>query len=228
MSRLFRAFSWAVYSLLLFCLVTSVRGQAGSDRRRTDGAQRSRREAPLLRGAMQAGLAFEPNRGQTDPRVRYLCRAGGYTLFLTGREATFRLGRLADPSAGGLPARQARVRMSFAGAGREPRFSGVEELPGKVNYFLGRDAARWRLEIPTFAKVRCSGLYPGVDLVYYGRRSTGGSLAGEGLEYDFIVAPGADPSRIRLAFQGDAAMEVDARGALRLRTAAGELRFPRP
>jgi len=68
---------------------------------------------------------------------------------------------------------------------------GAEELPGKTNYFIGNDPKKWRTNVPTYAQVRYHDVYPGVDLVYYGNQ--GGQL-----EYDFVVAPGADPSAIAL------------------------------
>lgn len=72
--------------------------------------------------------------------------------------------------------------------------SGERQLPGTANYFLGNDASRWRTTVPTYALVRYSKVYPGIELVYYG---TGGQL-----EYDVVVHPGADPSRIHLAIDG--------------------------
>ena len=75
--------------------------------------------------------------------------------------------------------------MKLVGANRAPEIVGLEELPGKSNYFAGRDPKRWRAGIPTYAKVKYEGVYPGVDLVYYGRERQ--------LEYDFVLAPQADP-----------------------------------
>ena len=71
---------------------------------------------------------------------------------------------------------------------------GLDELPGKANYFIGRDPKRWRTDVAGYAKLRCRGVYPGIDLLYYG--------SGRELEYDFVVAPGGDPTRIRLRFEG--------------------------
>src|SRR5262249_12992669 len=92
--------------------------------------------------------------------------------------------------------------------------------PGKVNYFRGNDPRKWRTGIPTYAKVRYRGVYAGVDVVYYGAQRQ--------LEYDFVVAPGADPTRIRLAVTGAEALGVDGAGDLLLRTATGALRLHKP
>ena len=97
---------------------------------------------------------------------------------------------------------------------------GLEKLPGAVNYFLGNDPRHWRTNIPTYAKVIGQSVYPGVDVVYYGNQQQ--------LEFDFVVAPGADPGVIRLAFDGTQEVSLEAGGALVLRTATGAVRWQKP
>jgi hypothetical protein len=80
------------------------------------------------------------------------------------------------------------VGLRLVGAKTDAEVIGREELPGKVNYFIGSDPKKWRMNVPTYAKVRYHDVYPGVDLEYYGNQ--GGEL-----EYDFVVAPG--PTRTR-------------------------------
>ncbi len=109
--------------------------------------------------------------------------------------------------------------MTLVGANPAPRITGDGQLPGKTNYFVGSEA-EWRRNIPNYAKVHYGDVYPGVDLVYYGEQGQ--------LEYDFIVAPQADPSRISLSFEGAEQLNVDANGDLVMRTAAGELRHHKP
>src|SRR5258708_10348086 len=82
------------------------------------------------------------------------------------------------------------VRMSLVAANQMAKVTGVDELPGKSNYFIGNDPAKWRTNVPTYAKVKYQDVYPGIDLVYYGNQQQ--------LEYDFVVAPGADPKAISL------------------------------
>lgn len=147
-------------------------------------------------------LAFQPNRGQTDPEVRFLSRGHGYTLFLTESEAV-----LANP--------QAVLRMRLLGANKAPRIGGRQELPGKVHYFRGPDRRTWQTNIPTYAGVAYEQIYPGTDLLFYGRERT--------LEYDFVLAPGADPRRIRFAFDGAQSMRLDQDGDLVLTTCAGDI-----
>ncbi len=80
------------------------------------------------------------------------------------------------------------LRMKLVGANPDAKVTGSEELPGKVNYFIGNDPKKWRTDVPTFAKVSYENVYPGVDLIYYGNQGQ--------LEYDFVLAPGADPKAI--------------------------------
>ena len=87
------------------------------------------------------------------------------------------------------------LRMKLVGANPNPEVTGENELPGKSSYFIGNDPSKWRTNVPTYAKVKYEEVYPGIDLVYYGNPGAPGQL-----EYDFVVAPGADPRAIRLAF----------------------------
>jgi hypothetical protein len=169
-------------------------------------------------------LHFEANRGQTDSRVKFQSRGSGYTLFLTPSEAVMVLrSAQADPSplaSNHEPGTHSVLRMKIEGANPSPRVSGLEPLPGIVNYFIGKDPAKWRTNVPTYGKVQYRDLYPGVDLLYYGNQRQ--------LEYDFVVRPGADPSSIVLSFQGADRVEVDAQGDLVLQTALGQIRQRKP
>src|SRR5262249_4875604 len=98
--------------------------------------------------------------------------------------------------------------------------AGLDELPGKVNYFLGSNPASWRTNLPTFAKAKYTAVYPGIDLVFYG--------AGREIEYDFLVAPGADPGAIRLAFDGADRLGRDSSGSIALRAGGETIRMRRP
>ena len=164
--------------------------------------------APISRVVDRQSLSFEENRGQTDSRVKYLARTGGWSLFLTSTEAVLALQE-------GGP-----VRLAWKGGSTDPRIQGEEELPGKVNYLVGA-APRWRSGIPTYSRVRYSGVYPGIDLVFYGN---GGQL-----EYDLIVAPGADPKTVRLGIAGADRLSVDkATGDLVLALGGSEMRLSKP
>ncbi len=124
------------------------------------------------------------------------------------------------------------VRMKLEGANPKAKVSGMSELPGKSNYFIGNDPKKWRTNVSNYAEVKYEGVYPGIDLVYYG--SEGGQL-----EYDFVVAPGADPSVIAFDIVGaglvpapgrprGAPLRIDSAGDLVIPTDAGEVRFHKP
>ena len=110
--------------------------------------------------------------------------------------------------------------MQLAGANPAAAASGSSPLPGKSNYFIGNDPAKWHSGVPQFARVRYQGVYPGVDLVYYGNQGR--------LEYDFEVAPGADPRQIALRFQGQESANLDAGGNLILASGGNEVSLKAP
>ena len=177
-------------------------------------------------------LIFEANQGQTDRQVKFLSRGSGYTLFLTPSEAVLALKqpkteakveaqKEAVTTSNSEPRTSNTVlRMRLVGANPKPKMAGLEELPGKSNYFIGNDPKKWRANIANYAKVRYRNIYPGVDLVYYGNQQQ--------LEYDFVVSPGADPGRIALRFQGADRLEVDTQGNLVLHTGLGEIHQRKP
>ncbi len=167
----------------------------------------------LLEAYGQVPLSFEANHGQTDSQVRFLSHGPGYALYLTGQEAVLSLNRAKDASA-------AVLRMQLLGSNARPGVTGVNLLPGKVNYLQGNDPSRWRTHVPTYGKVDYQEVYPGIDLVYYGNQRQ--------LEYDFIVAPGVDPSAIRLRFAGADRLEIDGQGNLLLHTLGGVVQQQRP
>jgi len=179
-------------------------------------------------------LSFEVNHGQTDARVKFLSRTSGYSLFLTGDEAVLVLsGRKAitnkakiegaahkSQSAMAAPKSGAVLRMKLRNANPAARVTGVYELAGTSNYFIGNDPTKWRTNVPTYAKVKYEGIYSGIDLVYYGNQRQ--------LEYDFIVAPGADPRRIAFDVRGAKRVHRDEHGDLVLKMSEGEIRWHKP
>jgi hypothetical protein len=153
-------------------------------------------------------LFFEANRGQADSAVRFVARGHGYNLLLT-------------PTGTQLVLRHAGRRMFVSthvvGANPNVRIRGEESQPGTVNYFRGGRSQR---DIPTFAKVRYTNLYPGIDVVYYGNDSR--------LEYDFVVRPGSKPESIKLSFEGIDPLSIDSDGNLILRAGASEMKQHKP
>jgi Beta-propeller repeat len=169
-------------------------------------------------------LSFEVNagqvRGEGSERVRFLARGRGYTLFLTSTGAILKFHGRSRNSGGkssGIGLKfpitgdretptfrawsTAVLRQKLVGANPRTKAVGLEELPGKTNYLVGSDPAKWQRDIATYRQVKLEGVYPGIDAVYYGRD-------GE-MEYDFVVAPGADPKAIRLVIEtGDWTQET--------------------
>ena len=142
---------------------------------------------------------FEANRGQTDSRVQFLSRGGRYAWFFSTDEVVV---AIADGEG-----RQANLRMQFAGANSHAEPIGLEALPGRSNYFIGDNAARWQTGVPHYAKLLFEDIYPGIDLLYYW--SADGNL-----EYDFVVEPGADPGEVQLRFDGPEKLEISKAGDL--------------
>ena len=167
-------------------------------------------------------LNFEPNLGQTSAEVQWLSRGTDYTLFLAGPDAVLEMNKIAHSGPG--EAQQPSIsssalRMNLVGAGKAESASGEEPLPGKANYFSGSDSSKWQKNVPLYGKVRLQSVYAGIDLVYYGHQGQ--------LEYDFVVAPGADASAIRMKFDG-APAKLAANGDLILPVADTEVRFHKP
>src|SRR5580692_1612502 len=228
-------------TLALFCAITlfdalgiTVQSFAQTTQPNTASHTDPKAQTRILDPYGKLPLSFEANHGQTDNKVKFLSRGHGYSLFLTGNEAVIALKKtppqtketkllprreLAEKLKGGAEA-VTIVRMQLAGANAVPRVGGAKELPGKVNYFIGNDPASWRTNVPTYAKVKFEGVYPGIDLVYYGNQGQ--------LEYDFVVAHGVDPNQIRLKFEGAGKLRLDEKGDLLLGSAGEEVRFEKP
>ena len=181
-------------------------------------------------------LSFEANQGQFDSRVKFVSRATGHTIYLTSTEAVLCFytpiavagdrpavaigSEFASQQTSAARSPSTVLRMKLIGAAPARIVDGIDELPGKSNYFLGNDPKDWRTGVKNFAKVRYRSVYPGIDLVFHSDQRD--------LEYDFNVAPGANPAKIRLSFKGAERVTVDKNGGLVLKTTGGEIRQPRP
>ena len=212
--------------------------QPSSSSRRGNGSQPDRAARARIHEAYgKLPMRFEAVQKPRGREAGFISRGAGYSLFLAANEAVLRL-RIADcglrieeidyrstiftnpqsairnPQSAIRNPQSAVLRMKLVGASRRPRVSGVEQLQATSNYFVGNDRSKWRTNVANFAKVKYESVYPGVDLVWYGNQRQ--------LEYDFIVAPGADPRRIKLAFAGADAITIDDEGALSLRPDGNE------
>ena len=149
-------------------------------------------------------LAFEPNQGQTDPRVRYLARSGNMVVFLTGDGYT-------------LSTAGQSVSMQIAGAYTVSRLTAESPIAGVSNYYL---SGRAITGIPHFERIKAQRVRPGIDAIFYGRDHQ--------VEYDFILAPGADARSLTLHFTGPGKPTVDSNGDLVLRSGEVEFRHHKP
>ncbi len=165
-------------------------------------------------------LSFAPNVGQADAAARFVSRGGGYALSLAPTRAVLALSPSPEPGRPGAsgPATTGAgdahlLGMSLAGADPAAAMVPTKALPGTANYLTGDDPGAWHVGVPTYGEVTTAGVYPGIDLVWYG---TGGAL-----EYDFRVAPGADASAIRVDFEGTRRLSLAANGDLNVDTGTG-------
>jgi len=164
-------------------------------------------------------LAFEKNEGQTSPEVKFSARGSGHSLFLTARDTVLALHRPgATQKSGTSP--DSVVRMKLLGCNWHTQVAALHKLSGTSNYFVGNDSVKWRTRIPQYSRVRYASVYPGVDLIYYGNQRQ--------LEFDFIVAPDADPRAIKLQIHGAQQLRIDSQGDLVLRIDKQELRWKKP
>jgi hypothetical protein len=187
--------------------------------------------AALMADYGRLPLRFEVNEGQIAPEVKFVARGGGYALFLTDRAAVLSLtkdgvglhghrGSAADAVAADTGAKSDVIRMELVGASANSKVSGAEPLAGKANYLIGNDPSGWHTDVATYARVKYAGVYPGVDLVYYGNQRQ--------LEYDFVVEPGASARQVRVRFDGARRLRVGVDGNLRIFARKGEIAFQKP
>ena len=186
--------------------------------------------APVLATFGNPPLYFEADCDQSGTARSFLARGSGCSFFVAPTEAALTLAKF-DLSPASSPrerggARPGRItqtrtlRFEFVRANSHARISGNGELPGKVNYLIGSDPARWRVGLPLFARVRVENIYPGVDLVYYGNQQR--------LEYDFVVSPHSDPGAISIRFSGADKIRIDAQGDLVFSLGGDEIQQPKP
>jgi len=163
--------------------------------------------APAVKWSNVA-LSFEPNVGQAGPEVGYVARGSTYTLYLSSGEMLL------------AAKNQSPLRMELVGANPSARMGGEDLQASTSNYFVGNDPSKWRSFVPNYGKVRFPELYPGIDLVCYGHDGN--------LEYDWIIAPGADPQKIRLVFDNPDRVRIDKSGGLAIMLGKNEYRHKKP
>jgi Beta-propeller repeat/Domain of unknown function DUF11 len=207
----------------------------------TGGGQQIRAESKARALSLMAGLPlmFEPNQGQqnldpADRRAKFLVRGSSYGLYFGAQGAILSLPsqaslnqpsqkkpRSASQSQSLSPSALHfdQIEMKLAGANANAAVTAIDPLPGKTNYLIGADPAKWHRGIPQFARLRYENIYPGINLVFYGNQGR--------LEYDFQVAPGADPAQAELQFDGAKQLALQD-GDLVVKSAGSSVRFQAP
>jgi uncharacterized protein (TIGR03437 family) len=194
----------------VLCVAPFLAGQVRTDTGQAEGGADDRFLSSAgpssLQGRPQTTMArptvhFEPNVGQVKGRTEWMAQAHGVAVYITGSEVAFALGRNNE-------------HMRFVGASRKSRGVGIDSLGTYSNYFIGAAEKNWFSGVPHYGSVRYPNVYPGIDVVYHSSHND--------VEYDFVLAPGANPRQIEMAF--DREVHVDDGGDL----VAGALRQHRP
>ena len=160
----------------------------------------------------QLPIRFEENRGQFNAEVKFVARDAERTLFMAPREVVMSLRTEKNASK--------NVRMKFHGCSGAAAVTGEDPVDTRSSYYIGNNPAAWHRDVANFAKIRYHDVYPGIDVVYYGTSRQ--------LEYDFAVAPNAEPERIELSFDGVDNVTIAGNGDLVLQTPAGSVVHRKP
>lgn len=196
---------WPTTAFILTGLVLSLSYSQIDSPGKTDAALISQRVGDF---SLKTPLYFEANQGQLADDVSHMAAGKGYRIAFSGPDALIQLSNQKTKAS-------ASIHMSFAGAENSQPLGSLDKREGVVHRYLGREKSRQFTNIPTYKKLKAPNLYPGIDLVYYGRQRE--------LEYDFVVKPGANPEDIRLSFDGVKKLYANENGDLVLDTGNGEL-----
>ncbi len=234
--------------LLAVCVESAAGTHASASGVSAQAAARARAGAAYA----QQPLMFEANEGQAAPQVKLLAHGAGYVLLLSPHEAMLALAQPAaaqPPAAPRAPAQPSSklgasfLRLKFLGASAATQISGREPLRARTNYLLGNDRRLWHTDVPNYSAAEYRGLYPGIDAVFHGTdppqannaSGTPGASPGasastrsQRLEFDFDIAPGADPSHIALQLHGARRMRLDHSGNVVLQVGAQQVVLGKP
>ena len=171
----------------------------------------------LRQAVMAQAQSFEPNRGQAGSGADFISHGPGYTLSLSPQEADL---QLIAPTSAHSQGKTTTIQMKWLGANKHASAEGSELQTGRSNYLIGNDPSSWRTDVPHYGRVQYHDVYPGIGVAYYGNHQK--------LEYDFVLAPNADPRRILLAIEGADRIRVDENGELVLTEGSVEVRQRKP
>jgi uncharacterized protein (TIGR03437 family) len=217
--------------LVMVCTISVLASLSGQPRRAVQAAKNEAKIAANGSVAASASprlqqtyaklpLRFEANQGQVDNPVKFLARGQGYSLFLTQTGAVLRLQTPSCAASEPCQPSGSTLHMNLVGAQAGAQIEGRGKLVGNSNYLLGANPQRWRANVLNYERVEYQNIYPGIDAIYYGNQQQ--------LEYDFMVAPHANPNVIKLQFQGAQTVRLDKNGDLLLHLDGTEVRLRKP
>ena len=169
-------------------------------------------------------LYFVENRGQLDKRVGYYVQGSDKTIYFTNQGLTFLLNPKPDARPASLNADKQQterwaLKLDFVGARAGARPEGKEQTGATFSYFKGQ-RSQWQAGVKSYSEIVYRDLWPGIDLVYAGTVNR--------MKYTFVVKPGADPNRIKLAWSGASGVKLNAAGELEVSTPASGFTDERP
>lgn len=183
--------------------------------------------ARLAQSFNAPAMLFEKNLGQADERIAYISRQRGYTLYLKPDETilsflqkNFRRDSVASRSERQGESTIGDLSIRLIGANPKPEMEGLEALSHHANYFIGSDAGKWIKNVLSYRSVRYQDIYPGIDMICYSHQSE--------VEFDFVLAPGADPNAIALDFSSADHLQLDNEGQLHISIGAESLTLKAP
>ncbi len=214
------------FAVALFCVLSGplLSAQTNAPISTSASTVKSASLTPVVRANYaHLPLSFEKNTGQTAPNVQWLARGPESMLFLSGNDATVEIHHIDKVKRDGVELPQVHstsLRMSLLHSQPAQSSIGEQMQSGHANYFTGKDSSRWQKDVPLYGQVRLNEVYPGVSLLYHGERGQ--------LEYDFVVAPEADPARIALGFTGSTPSVADNGDLLLPVSGEPTVRFDKP
>ena len=167
----------------------------------------------LLQNFGHSALMLEPNRGQAPHGFDFIAMGLGHRFLLSRAGATLKFSDAQTKSSHS-------VQLLLVGANSASHGEGLERLASTNSYFTANDPQGRLRNLPNYAKVRYGQVWPGIDVVYYGNRDK--------LEYDLLVAPGADPNSIRLRLSAESRFSLNPAGDLELQTPYGTVTHHKP
>lgn len=173
---------------------------------------------------------FVENKGQWDERALFMSKHGNMHFWITNNGATYNYMHierdLDEMMPDGLtPNKENYGKISkllghvviteFVGSKKSTQVEKFDQKEGIVNFIIGNDESKWRTHIGMYGNVIHKNVYDNIDVSYF--------FDNHQIRYDFIVKPYADPSKIKIKFDGQTKLSIAPNGDLVIGTSLGEL-----